>query len=93
MVEAMFWFWMTFDTPEGTAVFIQPAYELGVARLKALLAGSPSYFKQGLQLDAKMSDKVPKKNDRAAADRQGESDAAPQVSSLIALEGRNLALY
>lgn len=57
----MFLFWMTFETPEGTAVFIQPAYELGMARLKALLAGSPSDFKEGFGLDAKMSKNVPKK--------------------------------
>lgn len=52
---------MTFETSEGVAVFIQPAYELGMARLKALLAGATGEFKEGYQLDAKMTKKVPKK--------------------------------
>jgi len=42
-------------------VFIQPAYELGMARIRALLAGSPEAFKEGFRLDAKMTKKVPKK--------------------------------
>jgi len=57
----MFLFWMTFETAEGTAVFIQPAYELGMARLRALLAGSPEEFKEGFHLDPKMTKKVPNK--------------------------------
>ena len=57
----MFLYWMTFETPSGTAVFIQPAYELGMARLKAGLAGAPDEFKEALQLDAKTARKVPKK--------------------------------
>jgi hypothetical protein len=52
---------MTFDTPDGTAVYIQPAYELGMARMRAALAGAPDEFKEALQLDAKTSKKVPKK--------------------------------
>ncbi|WP_157100204.1 hypothetical protein [Rhodoplanes sp. Z2-YC6860] len=52
----MFVFWMTFEIPHGTAVFIQEAYELGIARMKAALAGAADEFKEALQLDAK---KVP----------------------------------
>ena len=51
---------MTFEASEGTTVFIQPAYELGMARLRALVAGAPDEFKEGFQLDAKMSNQVPK---------------------------------
>jgi hypothetical protein len=57
----MFLFWMTYATPKGTAVFIQPAYELGMARMKAALAGSPDEFKEGYQLDSRTAKKVPKK--------------------------------
>jgi hypothetical protein len=38
----MFLFWMTFDTPKGTAVFIQKAHELGMAGMKAALTGAPT---------------------------------------------------
>ena len=56
----MLLYWMTYEGPEGTVVFIQPAYELGMARLRASLAGAPEEFKEALRLDAKTSKKVPK---------------------------------
>jgi hypothetical protein len=55
----MLLYWMTYESPEGTVVFIQPAYELGMARLRASLAGAPEEFKEALQLGAKTSKKVP----------------------------------
>jgi hypothetical protein len=57
----MLLYWMTYESPEGPVVFIQPGYELGMARLSASLAGAPEEFKEALRLDAKTSKKVPKK--------------------------------
>jgi hypothetical protein len=56
----MFLFWMAYATPKGTVVFIQPSYELGMARMGAALAGAPDDFREGYQLDSKTTKKVPK---------------------------------
>jgi hypothetical protein len=54
-------FWLVFKTGGDITVFIQPAGDLGVARLRAALAGMEGEFQEGHALDAKMTKKVPKK--------------------------------
>jgi hypothetical protein len=53
-------FWLTFDTAQGRAVWIQEAHEPSMARLKASMAGAPEDFKEYLQLDEKTAKKIPK---------------------------------
>jgi hypothetical protein len=57
----MYLVWLTYETRKGTAVYIQSAYELGMVRMRAALAGAPDDSKEGVQLDAKASKKVPQK--------------------------------
>ena len=53
-------FWLVFKMDGDITVFIQPAGALGMARLKAALAGIEGEFQEGHELDAKMAKKVPK---------------------------------
>jgi len=46
-------FWLTYETPRGTEVYIAQAGYLTMARIKAGLGGQRGSFKQGYQLDAK----------------------------------------
>jgi hypothetical protein len=52
--------WLAFNTPKGTAVWIQEAHEVSMARLKASMAGAPDDFKEYLELDTKTAKRVPK---------------------------------
>jgi hypothetical protein len=56
----MLLFWLVFNTPKGAVVWIQEAYEISMARVKASMAGAPDDFKEYLALDAKTAKKVPK---------------------------------
>ena len=53
-------FWLVFKKGGDITVFIQPAGALGMARLRAALAGIDGEFQEGHELDAKMAKKVPK---------------------------------
>lgn len=53
-------FWLVFKKDGDVTVFIQPAGALGMARLKAALAGIESEFQEGHELDDKMTKKMPK---------------------------------
>jgi len=54
-------FWLTYDTPRGTEVFIAEAAFLMMARIKADMAGQKGDFQEGHQLDAKTAKKLPAK--------------------------------
>jgi hypothetical protein len=54
-------FWLTFDTPRGTEVYIVEAGHLMMARMKAGLAGQTGTFQEGHPLDAKTAKKIPNK--------------------------------
>jgi hypothetical protein len=53
-------FWLVFKTRSDITVFIQPAGALGMARLRAALAGIEGEFQEGHELDGKTARKVPK---------------------------------
>jgi hypothetical protein len=53
-------FWLVFKKGGDITVFIQPAGSLGMARLRAAIAGIEGEFQEGHELDAKMTKKVPK---------------------------------
>ena len=52
-------FWLTFDTPHGTEVFIVNAGFVAMARVKAGMAGQQGTFQEGHQLDAETAKKIP----------------------------------
>ena len=54
-------FWLTFDTPRGTEVFIVDAGFVAMARVKAGMAGQTGEFQEGHQLDVKTAKKIPAK--------------------------------
>ena len=53
-------FWLVFKKGGEITVFIQPAGALGMARLRAALAGIDGEFQEGHELDDKTARKVPK---------------------------------
>jgi hypothetical protein len=53
-------FWLVFKAKDIT-VIIQPAGDIVSARMRAMLAGIEGEFKEGYELDGKMTKKVPKK--------------------------------
>jgi hypothetical protein len=52
-------FWLAHNTSDGVKVFIQPAYSLVDARVKAALAGYEE-FTEAHQLDTETAMKIPK---------------------------------
>lgn len=54
-------FWLTFETNGRTEVFIAEAGFLGMARMKAALAGQQGEFDEGHELDPKTAKKIPAK--------------------------------
>jgi hypothetical protein len=54
-------YWLVYRTPNGLAVYIQPAHSLIAARMKAAIANVAGEFAEGHQLDQKTERRVPKK--------------------------------
>jgi hypothetical protein len=53
-------FWLVFKTGSDITVVIQPAGALGMARLRAAIAGIEGEFQEGHELDDKTAKKIPK---------------------------------
>ena len=75
-------FWLVFKKGGDITVFIQPAGALGMARLKAALAGIDGEFQEGYALDAKMTKKVPKRADSASHSLAKQATAPSQKADL-----------
>jgi len=52
-------FWLTYDTPRGTEVFIAEAGFLAMARVKATMVGQTGEFQEGHQVDINTAKKIP----------------------------------
>jgi hypothetical protein len=57
----MSFFWLVFKNGANLSVIIQPAGDIIMARMRALLAGVEAEFQEGHELDTKTARKVPKK--------------------------------
>ena len=55
----MMLFWLTFKTNRRPEVFIAEAGFLGMARMKAGVAGQKGEFQEGHQIDSKTEKKIP----------------------------------
>lgn len=54
-------FWLTYETPRGTEVFIADSGFLILAKVRASLAGQTGEFQEGYLLDIKTATKIPAK--------------------------------
>jgi hypothetical protein len=57
-VNRLIVFWLTYQTPRGTQVFIADAGFLMMAKVKAGIAGQKGEFQKGHKIDAKTEKKI-----------------------------------